>query len=202
MGEPASMTDRRREHDLIARARGGDRVALRALVDGHKDRLYAFIWRMVRNHHDTEEICQDAFLRAFSSLDSFSSAYRFSTWLFTIGYRVCLNTLRRKRVQTGDVDFGDVQGSDDETPNTQLEAEEARRLRETVWSAVERLSPPQRAAVVLFYRHEKSCQDIADVLQVPVATVKSHLHRARARLRGLLEEADSGHLHGLCNLAG
>ena len=85
MAKHASTTNRERERELIARARGGDRLALRELVDLHKDRLYAFIWRMVRDHHDAEDICQEAFLKAFASFDTFLSEYRFSTWLFTIG---------------------------------------------------------------------------------------------------------------------
>ena len=105
MAERVATTSREHEVQLIGRARAGDRVALRELVDGHKDRLFAFIWRMVRDHHEAEDICQDAFLKAFASLDSFSSEYRFSTWLFTIAYRVCLNRLRRKRPFSGDVDF-------------------------------------------------------------------------------------------------
>ena len=187
MADTASTTVREHERQIIDRARGGDRAALRELVDGHRDRLFAFIWRMVHDHHDAEDICQDAFLKAFASLDTFSSEYRFSTWLFTIGYRVCLNRLRRKRAVSSELDFTAIPGDDRETPSATLESEDAGRFRGMVWSAVERLSPPQRATVLLFYRHELGCQDIARVLQLPLATVKSHLHRARARLRELLE---------------
>ncbi len=178
-----------REHEvqLIARARGGDRIALRALVDLHKDRLFAFIWRMVRDHHEAEDICQDAFLKAFASFESFSSEYRFSTWLFTIGYRVCLNRLRRKRPYSGELAIADMTSAAEETPSATLESEDAGRVRKSVWSAVDRLSPPQRATILLFYRSELGCQEIARILQLPLATVKSHLHRARARLRELLE---------------
>ena len=187
MTKHASTTNRERERELIARARGGDRLALRELVDLHKDRLYAFIWRMVRDHHDAEDICQEAFLKAFASFDTFLSEYRFSTWLFTIGYRVCLNQLRRKRAVGGEMDLAALPSADDESPTELLESEEAGRVREMVWSAVDKLTAPQRATVLLFYRHELGCQEIARILQLPPATVKSHLHRARARLRSLLE---------------
>ncbi|MFQ5462685.1 MAG: RNA polymerase sigma factor [Phycisphaerae bacterium] len=182
----AANNDRALEAQLVARAQLGQEDALRRLVDLHKDRLYAFIWRMIHNHHDAEEICQDAFLKAFASLQSFSTEYRFSTWLFTIGYRVCLNRMRRKRVFTGEVEFGSIEDKSDARDLASLESEEATRLKETVWSAVDRLSPPQRAAVLLFYRNTMGCREIARVLDLPVATVKSHLHRARGRLRELL----------------
>lgn len=193
------------ERALIARARKGDRTAVRTLIEGHKDRLYAFVWRMVRNHHDAEEVCQDAFLKAFSSLDSFSTEYRFSTWLFTIGYRLCLNGLRKKRVATTDFEVAQYEATDDDGQEVKAQTEEARLLKETVWDAVENLTPPQRAAVLLFYRQELGCQEIADILELPVATVKSHLHRARARLRDLLEPVmmnDNSRLRILADLAG
>lgn len=187
MTEREATTSREREVQLIGRAREGDRIALRELVDLHKDRLFAFIWRMVRDHHEAEDICQDAFLKAFASLNTFSIEYRFSTWLFTIGYRVCLNRLRRKRPFSGDLDFSAMASEGGANPSATLESEEAGRVRSSVWSAVDRLSPPQRATILLFYRNDFGCQEIARVLQLPLATVKSHLHRARARLRELLE---------------
>lgn len=177
------------ERLLIEHARRGDRSALRKLVDQHKHRLFAFIWRMIRDHHEAEDLCQDTFLKAFASLDTFSTRYRFSTWLFTIGYRVCLNRMRRKRPVTGDVDFTLIPQPLGDSPQDVLESEEASRLRAGVWSAVERLTPPQRAAILLFYRHEMSCQEVSAVMELPLATVKSHLHRARARLREILESA-------------
>ncbi len=205
VAERVATTSREYEVQLIGRARAGDRAALRELVDGHKDRLFAFIWRMVRDHHEAEDICQDAFLKAFASLDSFSSQYRFSTWLFTIAYRVCLNRLRRKRTFSGELDFAGFPANDAVTPSATLESEEARRVRTMVWSAVDRLSPPQRATILLFYRNEFGCHEIARVLQLPLATVKSHLHRARARLRELLEalpEQDWSYFRNLSERAG
>ncbi len=202
MTENAATESREQEKRVIARARAGDRSALRELVDLHKDRLFAFIWRMVRHHHDAEEICQEAFLKAFASLDSFSCQYRFSTWLFTIGYRVCLNELRRKRAVTGELDFASLPHANVEVPATSLESEEAGRLKQLIWSAVERLSAPQRASLLLFYRHEFSCQEIARVLQLPVATVKSHLHRARNRLRELLDPVTEHDLSEFRNRSG
>lgn len=200
--EDASGGDRQQEAQLIGRARAGDTRALRELVDLHKDRLFAFIWRMTRNHHDAEDICQEAFLKAFASLDTFSTKYRFSTWLFTIGYRVCLNGLRRKRNLTGELDVAALSLADENKASQSLESEEAGQLKQKVWEAVDRLSVPQRATVLLFYRHELSCQEIARVLEFPVATVKSHLHRGRGRLREMLESLSEEDLHQFRSLSG
>jgi len=177
---------RRAEKRLIAQAREGDEQAARGLVEAHKDRLFAFVWRILRDHHESEEICQDAFLRAFSSLESFSAEYRFSTWLFTIAYRLCLNRIRQRKPLTGDVDFAEMASAEEEVSEALAESEEARRLKDKIWDAVDRLSVQQRAAVILFYREGLSCEVIAQTLGIPMATAKSHLHRARGRLRDLL----------------
>lgn len=190
MAAQSDALTREEEKALVGRVRAGDERATRDLVDLHKDRLFAFIWRIIRNHHDAEEVCQDAFLKAFASLASFSTEYRFSTWLFTIAYRVCLNQMRRKRPLTGELDFESLERCTDAPDSPEaavVQTEEAQQLKQVVWSAVDELSTPQRVAVLLFYRYSQSCQDIAQVLELPVATVKSHLHRARARLRGTLE---------------
>lgn len=180
------------ERELIRRACDGCPESAHALVGAYQDRLHAFVWRMVRNTHEAEEICQDTFLRAFAALPSFDETYRFSTWLYTIAYRLCLNGMRRRKDYSGDVDFSGMASSGRREPDEGVadgvaNSEEARRLREIIWDSVDRLSPPQRATVLLFYREALSCQDIGEVLGMPAATVKSHLHRARAKLRELLE---------------
>lgn len=181
------------ERRLIQALRQGDQDAARELIDHHKQRLLAFIWRMVPNYQDAEDICQDAFLKAFAAIDSFDPTYRFSTWLFTIAYRLCLNQMRRNEPLTGDLDLSYFPDLGESGGHHQAAAsEEALRLKELVWSAVDQLSKPQRGAVILFYRENLSCQDIAEVMGLPIATVKSHLFRARARLKQLLEPAFAG----------
>ena len=182
----SSRLTRRAEKRLITRARQGCEESARLLVDAHKDRLFAFVWRVLRNHDESEDICQEAFLRAFSSLDSFSFEYRFSTWLFTIGYRLCLNHIRRRKSLTGEVDFASMASGETDVSDQLAESEEARRLKNIIWDAVDKLSTPQKSAIMLFYREGMSCEIIAQTLGIPMATAKSHLHRARGRLRDSL----------------
>lgn len=177
---------KRKERRLIAAARNGCDDAARQIIDAHKERLFAFVWRILRDHHDAEEICQEAFLRAFSSLDSFSLEYRFSTWLFTIAYRLCLNQLRRHPPLSGEVELNTFDDGEEDAGERVANTEEASRLKQAVWGSVDRLSVHQRATVLLFYREGMSCEEIGGVLEMPVATVKSHLHRARMRLREML----------------
>lgn len=177
---------RSEEFRLIARAKRGNADAFRALVEAYQDRLFAFVWRTVRNHHEAEDICQAAFIKAYEALHSYSEEYAFSTWLFTIAYRLCLNHIRRRKSLTGEVDFTGI-SSDEPDPVEQIaESEEARRLKDLIWGAVDELSAPQKAAIMLFYREGMSCDAIARTLGIPMATAKSHLHRARGRLRDTL----------------
>lgn len=185
--EPASPSGHREEALLIEQARRRDRDALHRLIELHRERLFAFVWRMVRNHHDAEEICQDAFLKAIAALDSFDPQYRFSTWLFTIAYRLVLNNQRKKKAAVADIDFAALVVETETAESRAVESEEARRLKVAVWDAVDHLTTAQRAAVLLFYKHQQGCHEIAETLEIPVATVKSHLHRARARMKTLLE---------------
>lgn len=173
--------------DLVRKTRKGDAEAFRALVDEFKDRLYAFVWRMVRDHHEAEDLAQASFVKAYESLASYSEKFAFSTWLYTIAYRLCLNGMRRKKALSGDVDFENVGSASEDAADDVANSESARKLRNEIWDAVDHLSAPQRTAVILFYQEGQSCQEIAHVLGIPAVTVKSHLHRAREKLRELLD---------------
>ncbi len=177
---------RKEEKSLVARAKRGSDDAFRQIVESYKDRLFAFVWRMVRNHHEAEDIAQAAFVKAYQALDSYSEKYAFSTWLFTIAYRLCLNHIRKRKPYTGEVDFSHLGRVEPDAPRLLVNTEEARRLREQIWNAVEQLKPAQKSSVLLFYREGKSCEEIGQVLEMPAVTVKSHLHRARAKLREAL----------------
>ncbi|MBW7905173.1 MAG: sigma-70 family RNA polymerase sigma factor [Phycisphaerae bacterium] len=174
---------RQDETRLIRRAQRGSAEAFRELVELYKERLFAFVWRLLRNHHEAEDVCQATFLKAYESLRSYSEKYAFSTWLFTIGYRVSLNVLRKRRTVAGDVDQFQVRAVEEEAGAELASSEEASRLRTVIWEAVDELTPSQKSAVLLFYREGKSCQEIGRVMGMPAVTVKSHLHRARERLR-------------------
>lgn len=186
---PGSKLSKETELLLIQQAHAGDPSAGARLVDAHKQRLYTFIWRMVRDAELAEDLCQEAFLRAFNHLGSFNIEYRFSTWLFTIGYRLALNELRMKTAhRTTVADLTNVAEEGTERPDTLvLQSEQAARLKEMIWSEVDQLSGTQKAVVLMFYREGLSCKEISDSLDIPVATVKSHMHRARERLRLKLE---------------
>jgi RNA polymerase sigma-70 factor (ECF subfamily) len=187
---------REAERKLINRARRGDAEAFRQIVETYQERLHAFIWRMLRNHHEAEDVTQAAFVKAYESLASYSDQYAFSTWLFTIGYRLCLNHLRKHRRKPLALAVEDerVEGHESAADEIIAQSEEAEHLRTLIWDAVDELTDAQKACVLLFYREGQSCQDIGAALEIPPVTVKSHLHRAREKLGTKLRARLAGHL--------
>lgn len=174
------------ERLIVQRAQRGDAEAFRELVETYKDRLFAFVWRLIRNHHEAEDLCQATFVKAYQALDGYSSKFAFSTWLFTIAYRLTLNQLRRRK-SVAQIDAAFLEPAEPELERSLASTEEALRLRNVIWSAVDELSTAQKTAVLLFYREGKSCQEIGQVLGMPAVTVKSHLHRAREKLRQVFD---------------
>lgn len=181
--------DHATEKLLVAKAQKGNKDALRVIIQNHQQRLYAFLWRIVRDHHHAEELAQETFVRAIEHLHTFKSEYRFSTWLFTIGYRLALNSKRKKKAIASDDAILTATPALDDTPEDSVASSEAAAaIKDKLWAAVEQLSLPQKTSIYLYYREGFSCEQVAEVLHCPVDTVKSHLHRARARLRDALAE--------------
>jgi RNA polymerase sigma-70 factor, ECF subfamily len=172
-----------REIELIALAKQGHQAATRELIELHQQRLFAFIWRIVRSNDEAEDICQETFMRAVTSLKDFNEEFRFSTWIFTIGYRLALNSIKHRSLQRN-MDFSNVARAGQKNQVDEIiQSEHADKVREVIWREVEDLSPAQKATILMFYRQGLSCQEIGEVLDMPVATVKSHMHRAREKLR-------------------
>ncbi len=184
----------RLDADDIRRIRAGDSAAFRGLVARHARRVHDLARRMLRDAHEAEDIVQHAFLNAYKALDRFDLERPFRHWLLRIASNLCRNRLaaRKARRRTPP-----PTGGDDPLPEP---AEPARPLavpsdqeerREAVRSAIETLPERYRLAVVLFYVHDCSVQEISEIAEAPPATVKTWLHRGRAALRGLLEEPET-----------
>ncbi len=198
-GENTVKVTKEQEIKLIAQAQQGSESAARQLVEMHQSRLFAFVWRIVRNNDEAEDICQETFLRAMTSLADFNEQFRFSTWIFTIGYRLALNSIKHRNHRLN-YDFSNTAGDNQKDQVQQfIQSEQASKVREIIWEQVDQLSPTQKATILLFYRQGLSCQEIAEALDMPVATVKSHMHRAREKLRERLKfhQVDGGDLEVL-----
>jgi len=181
---------------LVARARTGDERAFRALLDKYERAVFSICLRMVRNRDEAADLSQDSFIKVFASLDRYNPAYAFSSWLFKITSNLCIDYLRKRRIETLPMDQpidgekGEIQrqyAASDPTPDESLDrAEKMARLE----SAISALPEHYRIMLILRHQEDLSYEEIADHLSIPLGTVKARIHRAREMLKGLLGDAD------------
>lgn len=178
---------------LIAECLGGRRDAFGELVSRYQARLYNAAVRLVDNTDDAADVVQDAFLNAYQSLHAFKGDAEFFTWLYRIAFNGAIS-LKRKKRPTGSLDAaaGDhgLEPADESeyvrTGHALQRSEEDRLL----YAALARLSPEHREVLTMKDLDGLRYEEIAEVLTVPVGTVRSRLHRARLELRELLAPLD------------
>lgn len=172
------------DHTLVARVCAGEREVFAQLVERYKARIFHTTLRLLRNREEAEEAAQDVFVRAYRGLAKFREDASFSTWLYRICYNVCLSYLDRKkprRAELSELEFH--RAPEKETPEYQFERREFRLQMERAMAA---LPPKQSSALVLYHTQQLSYQEIAEIMDEPINSVKTHLFRARAKLRARL----------------
>jgi RNA polymerase sigma-70 factor (ECF subfamily) len=177
------------EKQLAEQANKGDSDAFVQLVDLYKDKIFHLGFRMLGNSHEAEDIVQETFLRVYTNLHRYDDSHKFSTWIYRIGTNICIDRLRkRKGTYSLDAETHDGEGvegyallaSQENTPENQLLVSEAQKhIREVI----DKLPEKYKSVIVLRYMHDLSLQEISDVLQMPVTTIKTRVHRGREYLR-------------------
>jgi len=177
------------DEELVEAFRGGELSAFDTLVARWERRIRGAIHRVVGNEDDARDLCQETFLRAYRGLGSFKSEARFSSWLYQIALNLCRDRMRRRRGRTL-VSLDDVEEGAQELVTRRPSAfdlVESRDLAKTVAAAIGELAEEQREVIVLKEYQELTFQQVAEVLGVPVSTVKTRLYRGLAQLRERLE---------------
>lgn len=181
---------------LIRRAQRGDADAFEQLLLEHQKNVYNLCYRMAGDPDDAMDLSQETFLRAWRCLDQYQFASAFSTWLYRLCSNICIDFLRRRRrQQTVPLTFEDADGEEQTyaVPDAQPLPEEQVELkltRETLAAAMAQLLPEHRAVLQLRVVNEMSYEQIADVLDIQIGTVKSRLSRARNQLKKILERGN------------
>lgn len=194
-GAPASQrqsTVSAEDHRLINECLRGRNTAFGELIRRYQDRLYNTVLRLVGNNEDALDVVQETFLNAYKSLDNFKGDAEFFTWLYRIAYNTAISLRRKQKVslsidatRNGEVGVEPLDGSIGNQPGHALEkAEQEKRIQD----ALNRLSPEHRAVLILKDMEGQKYETIADILQVPIGTIRSRLHRARMELRDLLNQ--------------
>jgi len=178
-----SQKNSRRESpdaDLLERCGRGDRRAFEELVERYQEAVYNLCYRLLSDREEANDVAQETFVRAYCSLQDFRGG-KFSIWLLRIANHLCVDHLRRRRLMPLSLEEIAENGPEMTGEGSRFEAAVEQRL--WVQAAVARLPLPYRQVVVLHYFEGLSCEEMAAVLQRPVNTVKTHLRRARQRLR-------------------
>lgn len=176
------------EADLIRAAQSGDRDALIQLLKKIENEVYRTAFYTLKNHQDAMDASQEALIRIYKNIARYEGKSKFSTWTQRIVVNICMDFFRRKKetvsLDEHEIPLRDKMNVEEEVEMTNL----AKELRE----AIDSLPDHYRIVIVLRYLQDFSYAEIAETLELPINTVKSHLFRARNQLKKLLEKGEKG----------
>lgn len=187
-----------KEKRLIKKVKKGDHQAFADLVDRYKNSVYSICLRMVGNRQEAEDLSQEAFIRAYNNISKFDSDRKFSTWLFRIATNLSIDSLRRKKPSVSlDAEIPGTEGLALNTllPGNTVPPDEQIIKAETeqwIQKEIGTLPDKYRSAVILKYVEDLSLREISEIMNLPVGTVKTRVHRGREMLRKNLKESRGG----------
>jgi RNA polymerase sigma-70 factor (ECF subfamily) len=176
------------DEELVAAFQGGDAAAFDVLVRRWERKIQGAVYRMLRSEEEAQDVCQEAFLKAFRGLGTFRGQARFSSWLYQIALNLCRDRMRRKKGKTW-VSLDEIgETAQAARGPSVLELVETGDLSRRVVAAMSALPEEQREVIVLKEYEGRTFPEIAEILDVPVSTVKTRLYRGLTQLRRRLEK--------------
>jgi RNA polymerase sigma-70 factor (ECF subfamily) len=157
-------------------------------MEKYHDAIYNFIYRMIHDREQVEDLTQEAFIKAFASLKSFNEEFAFSTWLYKIATNNSIDYIRKKKLQMYSIDKPIESKDSDfafELPDESAEADKhliSGQRAQLVREAINQLPEKYRQVILLRHAEERSYEEIAKMLKLPIGTVKAHIFRARELL--------------------
>jgi RNA polymerase sigma-70 factor (ECF subfamily) len=176
---------------LVDRCRGGDDLAWEALVRRYQGRVYAVAWHYMRNGEEAREMAQEIFIRVYRKLDTFRGGGTFLPWMMKLARNACLDRLRQKaaRPPASDIPVEERPEIPDGSPSPEQLTEETARKR-LLYTALDRMSDKGREMILLKEIQGMKLEEISNLLELPVGTVKSRSNRARLELASTLRHLD------------
>lgn len=187
--EWARLTDQ----EVVLLARSGREAAYRELIRRYERPVFALLFRMVRDRELAEDLSQETFIKALNAIESYRPEFKFSSWIFKIANNAAIDHLRRRELDTLSLDGSPHAetpeamqatalqiGARQESP---LDTVEAKELGSEIETAIGRLRPEYRSCILLRHVEGRAYEEIAEILDLPLGTVKTYIHRARNELR-------------------
>lgn len=179
---------------LVQRCQNEDYEAFNEIVERYKDGVYNYIWRMISNRDDVDDLAQEVFVRAFGSIKRFRQESNLRTWLYRIASNICIDKYRRSAPEKAlrvpfERETDDDSWEPIELPDSSLDPSrifDQKELRVEIDEALLKLPEKLRSVIVLYDLESLSYEEIAETLGCPLGTVKSRLFKARMQLRALL----------------
>jgi RNA polymerase sigma-70 factor, ECF subfamily len=184
------------DQEVVLLARGGQEAAYRELIRRYERPIFALLFRMVRDRELAEDLSQETFVKALNAIESYRPEFKFSSWIFKIANNAAIDHLRRRELDTLSLDGSPHAetpeamqatalqiGTRQESP---LDVVEAKELGGAIEAAIGRLRPEYRSCILLRHVEGRAYEEIAEILDLPLGTVKTYIHRARNELRQLL----------------
>ena len=194
---PKSYTDVS-DQQVVVFAQEGREDAYRELIKRYERPVFSLIYRMVRDNETAEDLSQETFIKVLNNIDRYRPEFKFSSWLFKIANNITIDHLRRRQLDTISIEGAPdaVTGeriratavtvaSGGESPLEELESKE---IGASIEEAIAKLRPEYRACIILRHVEDYSYDEIAEIVKLPLGTVKTYIHRARQELREHLED--------------
>lgn len=185
------------DQEVVQRAREGVEAAYRELIRRYQRPVFSLIYRMVRDRELAEDLAQETFVKVLNAIDRYRPEFKFSSWVFKIANNSAIDHLRKKELDTLSLEGGPDATTPDrleatalqigDSGESPLEELEARELGSAIETAIGKLRPEYKTCIILRHVEGRPYDEIAEILGLPLGTVKTYIHRARAELRELLD---------------
>ncbi len=186
------------DREVVELAKAGKEDAYRELLRRYERPVFSLIYRMVRHRALAEDLAQETFIKVLNALETYRPEYKFSSWIFKIANNAAIDQLRRRELDTLSLDGAPDARTSDEIAATALQATdrsespleelESRETGTAIERAIARLRPEYRTAILLRHVEGRAYEEIAEVMDLPLGTVKTYIHRARLELREYLAD--------------
>jgi RNA polymerase sigma-70 factor (ECF subfamily) len=185
------------DQDLVASAAKGSETAYRELLGRYQRPVFSLVYRMVRDREKAEDLSQETFVKVFNNIERYDPRYKFSSWIFKIASNLTIDAIRRREPDTVSLDGSRYASTSDEIEGSRIHVEdrgetpeeyvEAQELGSQIERAIAGLRIEYRTAIVLRHVEGRPYEEIAQIMDLPLGTVKTYIHRARGELRESLE---------------